>query len=119
MWLNRKYYNGLSVLPFSDHSYKQAPFEDCTKEEYEQLLPDLHSVNLDLVREEQDETSLQGELACAGGSCEIFLKNYLTNHLQRIIILVRWFFYGGNMNFEPMNRHLLIEPIEENQEQEN
>ena len=71
MWLNRKYYNGLSVLPFSDHSYKQAPFEDCTKEEYEQLLPDLHSVNLDLVREEQDETSLQGELACAGGACEI------------------------------------------------
>jgi ribonucleoside-diphosphate reductase alpha chain len=33
MWENRQYYNGLSVLPFSDHTYKQAPFEDCTHEE--------------------------------------------------------------------------------------
>jgi len=40
--------------------------------------------------------------------------------LQCIILLVRWsFFYGGIMNFEPMNRHLLIEPIEEDQQQEN
>ena len=39
MWENKRNYNGLSVLPYSDHSYKQAPFEDCTKEEYESLLP--------------------------------------------------------------------------------
>jgi len=72
MWLNRKSYNGLSVLPFSDHTYVQAPFEDCTKKEYETLLPHLKSINLDLITEEQDETNLSGELACAGGSCEIF-----------------------------------------------
>lgn len=72
MWLNRKVYNGLSVLPHSDHTYKQAPFEDCTKEEYESLLPSLKSVDLSKVSEEQDNTDLQGELACAGGACEIF-----------------------------------------------
>tara|TARA_Y100001937_G_scaffold125872_1_gene193689 strand:+ start:5322 stop:7175 length:1854 start_codon:yes stop_codon:yes gene_type:complete len=72
MWLNRKCYNGLSVLPHSDHTYVQAPFEDCTREEYENLLPKLKSINLDLIIEEQDETNLSGELACAGGSCELF-----------------------------------------------
>jgi len=72
MWLNRKCYNGLSVLPHSDHTYVQAPFEDCTKEEYETLLPYLKSIDLDLIKEEQDETNLSGELACQGGSCEIF-----------------------------------------------
>ncbi len=72
MWLNRKVYNGLSVLPHSDHSYKQAPFEDCTEEEYEALLPSLKSVDLSKVSEEEDNTDLQGELACAGGACEIF-----------------------------------------------
>jgi ribonucleoside-diphosphate reductase alpha chain len=72
MWLNRKCYNGLSVLPFSDHTYVQPPFEDCTEEEYKKLLPLLKSIDLDLIMEEQDETNLTGELACAGGSCEIY-----------------------------------------------
>ena len=72
MWLNRKSYNGLSVLPHSDHSYVQAPFEDCTQEEYESLLKFVKRIDLDLIKEEQDETNLTGELACAGGSCEIF-----------------------------------------------
>ena len=72
MWLNRRSYNGLSVLPYSDHSYVQAPFEDCTKEEYETLLQYVKRIDLDLIREEQDETNLSGELACAGGSCELF-----------------------------------------------
>ena len=72
MWENRKFYNGLSVMPFSDHTYKQAPFEDCTKEEYEELSKSLFGVDLDNIKEEQDNTDLQGEIACAGGSCEIF-----------------------------------------------
>jgi ribonucleoside-diphosphate reductase alpha chain len=72
MWLNRKSYNGLSVLPFSDHSYVQAPFEDCTEEEYNSLSQLMKRIDLDLIIEEQDETNLSGELACAGGSCEIF-----------------------------------------------
>ena len=73
MWENREYYNGLSVLPFSDHTYKQAPFEDCDKETYETMLKSLKNVNLDLINEEEDNTDLQGEIACAGGACEITL----------------------------------------------
>jgi ribonucleoside-triphosphate reductase len=71
MWDNRDVYNGLSVLPFSDHSYKQAPFEDCSKETYEALLESLEEVDLTKVVEADDNTDLSGELACAGGACEI------------------------------------------------
>ena len=71
MWDNKNNYNGLSVLPYSDHTYKQAPFEDCTKEEYEALLPTLKEVNLDNVVELEDNTDLKGEAACAGGACEV------------------------------------------------
>ena len=72
MWENRKFYNGLSILPFSDHTYKQAPFEDCSIEQYEEMLADLVFVDLDQVVEQEDETDLQGEIACAGGKCDIF-----------------------------------------------
>jgi len=71
MWKNRKFYNGLSVLPYSNHTYKQAPYEDCSKEEYERLLKTLTNVDLTKVIELQDNTNLSGELACANGSCEI------------------------------------------------
>ena len=71
MWENRDFYNGLSVLPYDNGSYVQAPFTDCTKEEYEQLFSKLHSIDLSKVVELTDETDLSGELACAGGACEI------------------------------------------------
>ena len=71
MWENRKFYNGLSVLPYADHTYKQAPFEDCTEEKYEEMLQHLHSVDLSKIVELVDNTDLKGEAACAGGACEI------------------------------------------------
>jgi ribonucleoside-diphosphate reductase alpha chain len=71
MWDNRNSYNGLSVLPFSDHTYKQAPFEDCSKETYEALMASLTNIDLTKVREEEDNTDLKGEVACAGGACEV------------------------------------------------
>ncbi len=71
MWKNRKHYNGLSVLPYDGGSYTQAPFEDITKEKYEELLKTLTSVDLSKVVELVDNTDLKGELACAGGACEI------------------------------------------------
>jgi len=64
-------YNGLSVLPFSDHTYKQAPFEDCSPEKYQVLLETLKEVDLTQVVEYEDDTNLAGELACSGGSCEV------------------------------------------------
>ena len=71
MWENRDFYNGLSVLPYDGGSYIQAPFEDCTEEEYERLFSKLQSIDLSKVVELQDNTDLSGELACAGGACEI------------------------------------------------
>mgnify|MGYP003150169710 CR=1 FL=1 len=71
MWKNRKFYNGLSVLPHSDHTYKQAPFEDCDRQTYENMLKSLVKIELSEIKEEEDNTDLQGEIACAGGACEI------------------------------------------------
>jgi len=71
MWKNRKFYNGLSVLPYNGGTYTQAPFEDCTKEDFERLVLTLKNVDLTKVIELQDNTDLRGEAACAGGACEI------------------------------------------------
>lgn len=71
MWRNREHYNGLSVLPYNGGTYVQAPFEDCTKEQYEKMMRTLTEIDLSNVIEEKDETNLSGELACAGGACEI------------------------------------------------
>jgi ribonucleoside-triphosphate reductase len=71
MWENRDIYNGLSVLPYDGGSYKQAPFEDCSKETYEAMLETLEEVDLTKIVEIEDNTNLTGELACAGGACEI------------------------------------------------
>jgi ribonucleoside-diphosphate reductase alpha chain len=71
MWENRDHYNGLSVLPYSDHTYIQSPFEDITKETYERLFQSLSNIDLSQVIELDDNTDLSGELACAGGACEI------------------------------------------------
>ncbi len=71
MWENRKYYNGLSVLPYDGGSYTQAPFEDITKKQYNEMMKSLTNVDLSKVVEVTDNTDLSGELACAGGSCEV------------------------------------------------
>ena len=71
MWKNREHYNGLSVLPYDGGSYIQAPFEDCTEEIYNEMVQSLAKVDLTQISETTDETDLKGELACAGGSCEI------------------------------------------------
>jgi len=71
MWENRKSYTGISVLPYDGGTYIQAPFEDITEEKYNELITSLHSIDLTKVIELSDETDLAGELACAGGACEI------------------------------------------------
>ena len=71
MWENKEFYNGLSVLPYDGGSYIQAPFEDCTKEKYDELMKTLNDVDLSKIVEIEDMTDLSGELACAGGACEI------------------------------------------------
>lgn len=71
MWENKDTFNGLSVLPYDNGSYVQAPFTECTEEEYNDLMSKLKDVDLKGVVEMDDNTDLQGEAACAGGSCEI------------------------------------------------
>ena len=68
MWENRKFYNGLSVLPFDGHTYVQAPFETITEEQFNEYVEKLHEVDLSKVIEHQDNTDQKGELACAGSS---------------------------------------------------
>lgn len=71
MWQNKASYNGLSVLPYDNGNYKQPPFEDITPERFEWLEKSLKSIDLSQVYEHDDETDLQAEAACAGGSCVI------------------------------------------------
>ena len=71
MWDNREHYNGLSVLPYFGHTYKQAPFEDITEEEYNTRLSSLHALDLTKVTELDDTVEFGQVAACAGGTCEI------------------------------------------------
>ena len=71
MWENRETFNGLSVLPYFGGTYTQAPFEDITKEKFEEMAQHLHSIDLSKVVEFSDETALMDQAACAGGACEI------------------------------------------------
>jgi ribonucleoside-diphosphate reductase alpha chain len=71
MWDNRNDYNGIAVLPYDGGNYVQSPFEDCTKEVYEEMMKDLHEIDLSKVTEVSDNTSHTMEAACAGGACEV------------------------------------------------
>jgi ribonucleoside-triphosphate reductase len=71
MWENKSFYNGLSVLPYDGGTYIQAPFEDCTKEKYEEMMKSLSNIDLSGVIEMADNTNLQDQAACAGGACEV------------------------------------------------
>lgn len=71
MWNNRDSYNGISVLPYDGGTYVQAPFEDCTKEKFEELYKLLENINLDDVMEVEDNTTLTDQAACSGGACEV------------------------------------------------
>lgn len=64
---------GVSFLPHSDHTYRQAPYQECTKEEYEALLARMPSFNWnELALFEQTDTTVNTkELACTAGVCEI------------------------------------------------
>ena len=71
MWDNKDSYTGISVLPFDNGSYIQAPFTDCTKEEYENLMKHCKNIDLSKIVEVEDLTTLIAEAACSGNSCEV------------------------------------------------
>jgi ribonucleoside-diphosphate reductase alpha chain len=71
LWDNQDSFNGLSFLPYDTGTYVQAPFEDIDEDEYLRFSKHIKRINLEEVLELEDNTNLQGELACAGGACEI------------------------------------------------
>ena len=71
MWKYNETFNGLSVLPYDNGSYVQAPFEDISQSTYYRLEKTLSNINLTKIKENTDETDLNGEVACSGGACEI------------------------------------------------
>ena len=71
MWDNKETFNGLSVLPYFGGTYKQAPFEDITEEQFEEMAKHLHNIDLSKIVEFSDDTALMDQAACAGGACEI------------------------------------------------
>ena len=66
--------SGISFLPYSDHTYQQAPYQDCTKEQYEAMLA-LMPAEMDWSKlgdyEVEDTTKGSQTLACASGVCEL------------------------------------------------
>jgi len=71
MWDNREEYTGISVLPYNGGTYQQAPFTDCTEDEYLEMYQQLAKIDLTEVVEVEDNTEAKDNLACSGGSCEI------------------------------------------------
>ena len=66
--------SGVSFLPYSEHSYQQAPYQDCTKDEYFELIKQMpKGINWEdlSLMELEDHTTGSQELACAAGGCEI------------------------------------------------
>ena len=72
VWKHFDEISGVSFLTHSDHTYQQAPYEDCNKEQYEELLARTPKV-IDWTEftEEEDNTTGQQQLACVAGVCEI------------------------------------------------
>lgn len=73
-WQHYDQLSGVSFLPFSDHVYAQAPYQDCTKDEYEALLSRMPK-NVDWTKlsayEKEDHTESAQTLACAAGGCDL------------------------------------------------
>jgi ribonucleoside-diphosphate reductase alpha chain len=71
---NFDWMSGVSFLPFSDHTYQQAPYQDCDQHEYD-IMSQAMPLDIDWSKlseyEQQDNTIGSQELACVGGACEI------------------------------------------------
>ena len=74
-WKNFDHLSGVSFLPYSDHTYKQAPYQEISKEEYVRVKKTMPKKAIDWSQlkdfEEEDNTTGSQELACTGGVCEL------------------------------------------------
>ena len=62
---------GVSFLPYSDHSYRQAPYQPCSKEEYDKAVSKFPEINWGNFLETEDTLTSYKELACVSGVCEV------------------------------------------------
>jgi ribonucleoside-diphosphate reductase alpha chain len=73
-WVYRNFneISGISFLPYADSSYRQMPYEDCTKEQYEDLVSKMpKEINWDSLNEMDDNVEGAQMLSCTSGYCEI------------------------------------------------
>jgi len=72
VWKEFDQISGISFLPFSDHTYRQAPYEECTEEKYNELKAQMPDIDFAAFRETGDHTTSSQTFACSGdGSCEL------------------------------------------------
>lgn len=71
VWRHFDEMSGVSFLPFADHTYQQAPYEDITEEQYEAMLAKMPSVDWSGFVEKEDNTEGMQQLACVAGVCEL------------------------------------------------
>ena len=73
IWDNFDLCSGISLLPYSDHVYQQAPYEEIDEVKYKELLATVPKVDWEGLGEfeQEDNTTGSQELACVGGACEI------------------------------------------------
>lgn len=74
MWDNKDTFNGLAVLPYDNGSYLQAPFEVIDEAEYLRRVELANEIDITKVLEEHDNTEVQAEIACGGGSCDLVFE---------------------------------------------
>ena len=73
-WENFEYVSGISFLPFSDHTYQQAPYQDIDEKTYKKLAKEMPTdINWNKLQEFETEDTTKGsqELACTAGVCEL------------------------------------------------
>ena len=73
VYRNWDYVGGLSFLPYSDHIYRQAPYQEITESEYNDAVEKFPSLDFTKLSdiENEDGTTGSKELACSGGTCEL------------------------------------------------
>ena len=72
VWNNFNDISGISFLPWDGGTYKQAPYEECTEQEYNEMLAKMPTtIEWNKLVEEDDNVKGVQELACTAGGCEI------------------------------------------------
>jgi ribonucleoside-diphosphate reductase alpha chain len=70
-WDNFSEISGVSYLPYDGGTYRQAPYEECTEEEYNELKAKVPSIVWEDFKEVTDNVEGAQQLACTAGACEI------------------------------------------------